>query len=1010
MRKHIAALLIVFLLPETTTLAQAYRVGVDPRVELLSIVCRLADFFEYKQPAVPAAYQKAIDDHFGKYRDHKAVKFAQERLRKKNFGFPGPMALAIHLKDVQSLAERVPFEKSTLAADYKKANWQGDEIREFLELLRQFAADTKFSEFIKSQQAWYDKTDAKLQAFVKTSTDLEWYARFTGVKSTARFIVIPAMANGGCCYGIKNTAEDGAEEVYAVCGVGKVDAEGLPVFNASYLEVMVHEFNHSFTNPSVSKFLKQMEKSARLIRRHKSTNSLAQQGYGDSWEAVLYESLVRAATIRYIVAHEGQDAAKRKIEEETSLSFFWVGELSDLLGEYEKDRKKYPTLDSFMPKVVAFFDGVPTRMDAYAKCVEVDTESTAALPTRTWRDAAGKPIAESQFAGVVLKKADGQTEPVPLEKLSKEDLAYLSPPAMAEPHELARDNGKKASHMSIGGSGSGYAIRFKADDDSSYVTSVSLLGSRYGMSQPPREDFKVWICDAQFKPIATFHFPYACYRNTGEESWKTFRIWPTPVPREFIVCFGFNAGPTKGIYVSHDGQKGETSVVGVPGSKTKPQPFTKGNWMIRCNVAGKPSGSASATPVTSDGKAQASEPKLFRLEHVLVSYDGIDKAYADAIARIIRTARATAIKQFGFDMPETVNVRVWVNPQSRTMLWTDGQDHVNLELRSPGDIRKPAACGFFNLYGMCHEIGHIAMYRLTHGPGCFTGSAAESWAHYYGSRVVEIVWAKEGPNLWPDRYEYIHDGMKRFNSQLASGNEFARCSAAWKSLDEIVGPKGIASMFRAIGNAKLDPADPVAGLENAVSTLKTDEKLRKWWQANQAVLVKVRPKSKLAAETTDTNKLANTPGELAHDDGQSAGMSSIAGGGHAVRFQAPDDSRYLTAVRIYGDRYGYPDPPKEDFHVWLCDKDFKAIVSFAYPYSSFAYGKPGWVELKTKPTRVPNKFIICVGFNPTATKGIYAHYDKQGTGNSLVGLPGDESEPHDKGDWLIRCKVQKTAQ
>ncbi|MCK4931763.1 MAG: DUF4932 domain-containing protein [Candidatus Aminicenantes bacterium] len=41
---------------------------------------------------------------------------------------------------------------------------------------------------------------------------------------------------------------------------------------------------------------------------------------------------------------------------ESHNSFFWVRDLSNLLGEYEAHRGKYPNLDSFFPEIVEFFD------------------------------------------------------------------------------------------------------------------------------------------------------------------------------------------------------------------------------------------------------------------------------------------------------------------------------------------------------------------------------------------------------------------------------------------------------------------------------------------------------------------------------------------------------------------------------------------------------------------------------------------------------------------------------
>ncbi len=148
--------------------------------------------------------------------------------------------------------------------------------------------------------------------------------------------------------------------------------------------------------------------------------------------------------------------------------------------------------------------------------------------------------------------------------------------------------------------------------------------------------------------------------------------------------------------------------------------------------------------------------------------------------------------------------------------------------------------------------------------------------------------------------------------------------------------------------------------------------------------------------------------ELALDDNKAAGKRSIAGSGHAVRFEAPGEGWSLTAVKIHGARYGYPRAPAEDFFVYLCDDEFHKIVEFPFPYSKFKRGRSEWVTLKVKATPVPPKFIVGVGFNPEATKGVYVSHDGAGKGKSVVGLPDEEPEPFPKGDWMIRAKLERT--
>jgi RNA polymerase sigma-70 factor (ECF subfamily) len=146
--------------------------------------------------------------------------------------------------------------------------------------------------------------------------------------------------------------------------------------------------------------------------------------------------------------------------------------------------------------------------------------------------------------------------------------------------------------------------------------------------------------------------------------------------------------------------------------------------------------------------------------------------------------------------------------------------------------------------------------------------------------------------------------------------------------------------------------------------------------------------------------------ELSYDDGEMKGKKSIAGGGHAVRFEAPGEGWTLAAVRIHGARYGYPRPPREDFKVFLCDEKFQKIAEFAFPYSKFERGESKWVTLQVRRTKVPKTFILGVDFDPTQTKGVYVSHDKEGSGRSSVGLPGDEPRPFKQGDWLIRARIE----
>jgi RNA polymerase sigma-70 factor (ECF subfamily) len=156
--------------------------------------------------------------------------------------------------------------------------------------------------------------------------------------------------------------------------------------------------------------------------------------------------------------------------------------------------------------------------------------------------------------------------------------------------------------------------------------------------------------------------------------------------------------------------------------------------------------------------------------------------------------------------------------------------------------------------------------------------------------------------------------------------------------------------------------------------------------------------------TVSRTDLTGEPRELEKDDGEAADKKSFPRG-HAVAFEAPEGTWYLSAVRIHGARYGHPQPPKEDFHITLCDEDFNQIADFPFPYKRFERGPQKWITLRTKPTQVPARFVICANFNAERTKGVYVSHDAEGT--ALVGLPGRMAGHFNGGDWLIRAQIDQ---
>ncbi len=399
------------------------------------------------------------------------------------------------------------------------------------------------------------------------------------------------------------------------------------------------------------------------------------------------------------------------------------------------------------------------------------------------------------------------------------------------------------------------------------------------------------------------------------------------------------------------------------------------------------------------------------LPHVEVRHEGIDAAQATALGETLAAARVVYIKQYGFDMPQKVTLEVKCGPKESTRLYTDGQDGVFLSIPKREKLAKPSVSDVFNLYGMCHELGHMAMYRTLKDRDWITSAAAEGWAHYAGSWVVDQVYAAKGPKLWPDPYDYREDGMARLRGQLESKSKpspVAQGAGQWLKLEGIIGRTNLPKLFAAWQAAKIDPVKPEGELLAALVKLAPDKKaaLEEWWKTAGPLFVEKLAASGVKVETIELSQLSADSVTLKLDDNTSDGKISIAGGGHALLFRSPPGGPwYVKSVRVYGARYGASDSASDDFDVALCDKDMAVIAVWGKPLGSFAYARPMWTRIQVPPTRVPAEFHICLDFKPTASKGVFMHYDSSTHGHSRTATPGKRGRAFDKGDWMIRVDL-----
>lgn len=354
LRAFAAGALVALTLPgvvrASSGVPPAIDVRVDPRVELLSIVFRLAGSPEYSMPNSISPYSKEVETWFGPFRAHPAVLAARDLRAERGVSYDAVMSFAVHLTDGVALGERAPFDPQPKRLD---ARWTPAVARDFLAKLRSFAADSKFADFLAKRREYHARAAERLAKAVADGARLDWFDSFFGAKPGAAYVVGVGLLNGGANYGVGVVHPDGREEITPVIGVSSFDAEGLPVFGAEVLPLLAHELCHSYTNPMVDAHAALLDPIAQRLF-DLDPEKMKLQAYGTP-RIVMYETFVRACVVRWRSGLDGEEGVKKEIEEQRLRGFEWVGDLAKMLEEFERDRKAYPTFESFVPRIAEGF-------------------------------------------------------------------------------------------------------------------------------------------------------------------------------------------------------------------------------------------------------------------------------------------------------------------------------------------------------------------------------------------------------------------------------------------------------------------------------------------------------------------------------------------------------------------------------------------------------------------------------------------------------------------------------
>lgn len=340
--------LLILILITFTVLAKAQTITlkaeVDERVELMSIVARMAGFEEYKWTNLQS-YGKEIDLYFKPFLNDSLIKYTKKIRKQTEVAYDAVMTMAVHLRIKDN---QIGWKENLASNSLSDKRWK-NKSETFVRLLSKFYQTSNFHNFFMQHQSLYQSSIAQYDTLFG-NFDLSWFSKFFGTKTPVRFYYMIGFSMDGGGYGPRVIYQNGNIDIFSIVGV-LCDEKGKTKAKKSNIETTVHEFCHTYCNPIVDKNYPFME--AKFIEVFNLVKDTLLAKCYHVPKTIAYESLVRACTIMNLKeTNMSEMEISNRILQAQTQGFLMVPAMVSALEQYEKKRNTYSNLDDFMPLMI----------------------------------------------------------------------------------------------------------------------------------------------------------------------------------------------------------------------------------------------------------------------------------------------------------------------------------------------------------------------------------------------------------------------------------------------------------------------------------------------------------------------------------------------------------------------------------------------------------------------------------------------------------------------------------
>jgi len=219
--------------------------------------------------------------------------------------------------------------------------------------------------------------------------------------------------------------------------------------------------------------------------------------------------------------------------------------------------------------------------------------------------------------------------------------------------------------------------------------------------------------------------------------------------------------------------------------------------------------------------------KTITTKDFIVNYEDYTEKYANASIKILNVVKTNAIKM-GFTFPKKIELHIVRSNKNILYVRGDNPNLITYEFKSINDFLAPEKSGYNNVYGLCHEMGHLCMNRITAHSDWMTKDYSEGWANYFGSLMIENVYKNLGIKAWPDQHDYHRfTGMNAFKITLKGKvfkdcPGFIYCSSFWYNLSLRIGKNKLCNFFHTINLCNIDISNSKIKFIDLLKSYKLD--------------------------------------------------------------------------------------------------------------------------------------------------------------------------------------------